>query len=169
MDRLESFFKSTYMYFYSRYTLDHFFFLFSGNILMLEDVVQNTTDDDIHTEFVQSYDNSEMTSPKSSKENNHTVDVKPKSPFVEPLSQYDDANTSDSVCSHISDSGEPKLVLIDFEYCAYNYRGFDIANHFQEWSYDYTNPEPPFYFENQENCPTIEQKVGGPFFLFCFS
>ncbi|XP_028174482.1 choline/ethanolamine kinase isoform X6 [Ostrinia furnacalis] len=77
---------------------------------------------------------------------------------VEPLSTYEDANTSDSILSHISDSGEPRLVLIDFEYCAYNYRGFDIANHFQEWGYDYTNPEHPFYFENQENCPTLEQK-----------
>ncbi|KAL0809433.1 hypothetical protein ABMA28_011612 [Loxostege sticticalis] len=77
---------------------------------------------------------------------------------VDPIPTYEDANTSDSILSHISDSGEPRLVLIDFEYCAYNYRGFDIANHFQEWGYDYTNPEHPFYFENQENCPTLEQK-----------
>ncbi|XP_026313885.1 choline/ethanolamine kinase isoform X2 [Hyposmocoma kahamanoa] len=71
---------------------------------------------------------------------------------------HEDANTSDSIHSHISDSGEPRLVLIDFEYCAYNYRGFDIANHFQEWGYDYTNPEYPFYHELQENTPTLEQK-----------
>jgi choline/ethanolamine kinase len=25
---------------------------------------------------------------------------------------------------------EPELMIIDFEYCAYNYRAFDIANHF---------------------------------------
>lgn len=70
---------------------------------------------------------------------------------------YDD---EDSIISQISDSGEPKLVLIDFEYCAYNYRGFDIANHFQEWCYDYTNPETPFYHENHDNAATLEQKVG---------
>ncbi|CAH0712797.1 unnamed protein product, partial [Brenthis ino] len=103
-----------------------------GNILMLEDEVQSTSDDEF------------------------TYDEPKKSEFV--LTQFDDTNTSDSIISHISDSGEPKLVLIDFEYCAYNYRGFDIANHFQEWSYDYTNPEHPFYYENQENSPTLEQK-----------
>lgn len=27
-------------------------------------------------------------------------------------------------------SEEPQLMIIDFEYCAYNYRAFDIANHF---------------------------------------
>ncbi|XP_050358556.1 choline/ethanolamine kinase isoform X4 [Nymphalis io] len=104
-----------------------------GNILILEDEIQSTSDDEAYT-----YDEAK------------------KNQYV--LTQYDDTNTSDSIHSHISDSGEPKLVLIDFEYCAYNYRGFDIANHFQEWSYDYTNPEHPFYYENQENSPTLEQK-----------
>ncbi|KAG7295624.1 hypothetical protein JYU34_021900 [Plutella xylostella] len=105
-----------------------------GNILMLEDEVQSSPYDDLHY----------------------------TSTAAQHLLQTDqlleDANTSDSVSSHISDSGEPKLVLIDFEYCAYNYRGFDIANHFQEWAYDYTNNEFPFYYENQENGPTLEQK-----------
>ncbi|XP_038219790.1 choline/ethanolamine kinase-like [Zerene cesonia] len=27
-----------------------------------------------------------------------------------------------------------------------------------EWCYDYTNPEHPFYYENYENAPTLEQK-----------
>ncbi|CAG4948557.1 unnamed protein product [Parnassius apollo] len=123
-----------------------------GNIMLLEDVVQNTTEEDVSPIYLQSYDGT----PPSNKENNHTKGR--STPLVEPLSQFDDANTSDSIISHISDSGEPKLVLIDFEYCAYNYRGFDIANHFQEWGYDYTNPEHPFYYDNQENCPTLEQK-----------
>lgn len=100
---------------------------------MLEDEIQSASDDEF------------------------TYDEAKKTQYV--LTQYDDTNTSDSIISHISDSGEPKLVLIDFEYCAYNYRGFDIANHFQEWSYDYTNPKHPFYYENQENSPTLEQKV----------
>lgn len=119
---------------------------------MLEDVAPSH-DDDVSSSFVQAYTDSDME--KSYKENNHTI----KSTNFEPLTHFDDANTSDSIFSRISDSGEPKLVLIDFEYCAYNYRGFDIANHFQEWGYDYTNPEHPFYFENQENCPSLEQKV----------
>ncbi|CAG8652763.1 1994_t:CDS:2 [Acaulospora morrowiae] len=35
-----------------------------------------------------------------------------------------------------------QLVVVDFEYAGYNYRGFDIGNHFCEWSYDYNGPEP---------------------------
>ncbi|KAF3836844.1 hypothetical protein F7725_004308, partial [Dissostichus mawsoni] len=31
-----------------------------------------------------------------------------------------------------------RLMLIDFEYSSYNYRGFDFGNHFCEWMYDYT-------------------------------
>lgn len=36
--------------------------------------------------------------------------------------------------------------FIDFEYSAYNYRAFDIANFIVESSFDYMNPNPPFYF-----------------------
>jgi len=55
------------------------------------------------------------------------------------------------------DTEEPSLVLIDFEYCSYNYRGFDLANHFIEWTYDYTNPEYPNFFVCKENYPSKEQ------------
>lgn len=54
---------------------------------------------------------------------------------------------------------KPELVVIDFEYCSYNYRGFDIANHFAEWQYDYTAPDYPFYHERLTAGPTKEQKV----------
>ncbi|EFN66565.1 Choline/ethanolamine kinase [Camponotus floridanus] len=54
---------------------------------------------------------------------------------------------------------KPELVLIDFEYCSYNYRGFDIANHFAEWQYDYTVPEYPFFHERPSAGPTKEQKL----------
>ncbi|XP_028034967.1 choline/ethanolamine kinase isoform X1 [Bombyx mandarina] len=106
-----------------------------GNILMLED---SANADDEMTTIFQAYD---VEHHKSSKENYHLDEI-----------------SSDSISSHISDSGEPKLFLIDFEYCAYNHRGFDIANHFQEWAYDYTNDAHPFYHECQDDCPTLEQK-----------
>ncbi|XP_014240177.1 choline/ethanolamine kinase isoform X1 [Cimex lectularius] len=50
--------------------------------------------------------------------------------------------------------GSQSLVFIDFEYCSYNYRGFDLANHFIEWTYDYTNKEYPHYTANSENYPS---------------
>ncbi|SAM08851.1 hypothetical protein [Absidia glauca] len=34
------------------------------------------------------------------------------------------------------------LVLVDFEYAGYNTRGYDLANHFIEWRYDYHGAQP---------------------------
>ncbi|KAL7290987.1 hypothetical protein TKK_0015130 [Trichogramma kaykai] len=55
-------------------------------------------------------------------------------------------------------SPKQELVVIDFEYCSYNYRGFDVANHFQEWLYDYTAKDYPFFTERTSCGPTKEQK-----------
>ncbi|KAM3609622.1 uncharacterized protein V6R79_017832 [Siganus canaliculatus] len=52
-----------------------------------------------------------------------------------------------------------KLMLIDFEYSSYNYRGFDMGNHFCEWVYDYTYNQWPFYKATTENYPTREQQL----------
>ncbi|MEQ2174744.1 hypothetical protein GOODEAATRI_011054, partial [Goodea atripinnis] len=52
-----------------------------------------------------------------------------------------------------------RLMLIDFEYSSYNYRGFDFGNHFCEWMYDYTYNKWPFYKVTPENYPTREQQV----------
>ncbi|XP_067401441.1 choline/ethanolamine kinase isoform X2 [Emydura macquarii macquarii] len=52
-----------------------------------------------------------------------------------------------------------KLMLIDFEYSSYNYRGFDIGNHFCEWVYDYTHATWPFYQASLENYPTRQQQL----------
>ncbi|KAM8891004.1 choline/ethanolamine kinase [Spinachia spinachia] len=52
-----------------------------------------------------------------------------------------------------------KLMLIDFEYSSYNYRGFDFGNHFCEWMYDYTYNQWPFYKATTENYPTREQQL----------
>lgn len=50
------------------------------------------------------------------------------------------------------------IVIIDFEYCSYNYRGFDFANHFCEWIYDYSKEDPPYFWEIESNRPDSEQK-----------
>lgn len=80
--------------------------------------------------------------------------------------QHEDLdNTRDSVLSdqsHFSATEantEPELMIIDFEYCAYNYRGFDLANHFIEWMLDYSNKEFPFFFYRKEQYPNKEQQV----------
>lgn len=52
---------------------------------------------------------------------------------------------------------EPELMIIDFEYCAYNYRAFDIANHFLEWTYDYTNDKFPFFHYRPSSYPNEKQ------------
>ncbi|XP_076849333.1 choline/ethanolamine kinase [Brachyhypopomus gauderio] len=52
-----------------------------------------------------------------------------------------------------------KLMLIDFEYSSYNYRGFDLGNHFCEWVYDYTYDQWPFFKANLENYPSRKQQL----------
>lgn len=54
---------------------------------------------------------------------------------------------------------EDRIVFIDFEYCSYNYRGFDIANHFCEWCFDYNNPDYPHFTADQDRFPSeFEQR-----------
>ncbi|KAI4879997.1 hypothetical protein NFI96_029176, partial [Prochilodus magdalenae] len=52
-----------------------------------------------------------------------------------------------------------KLMLIDFEYSSYNYRGFDFGNHFCEWVYDYTHDQWPFFKANLDNYPSRQQQL----------
>ncbi|XP_049578705.1 choline/ethanolamine kinase isoform X3 [Syngnathus scovelli] len=52
-----------------------------------------------------------------------------------------------------------RLMLIDFEYSSYNYRGFDFGNHFCEWMYDYTYNQWPFYKATPEDYPSREQQL----------
>ena len=40
-------------------------------------------------------------------------------------------------------SDKTKFTLIDFEYSALNYRGFDIASYITETTIDYKHPEKP--------------------------
>lgn len=58
-----------------------------------------------------------------------------------------------------SQSTDDKVVFIDFEYCSYNYRGFDLANHFCEWCFDYSNPKYPHFTSEPENYPTQDQQL----------
>ena len=54
---------------------------------------------------------------------------------------------------------DAKLMVIDYEFCSYNYRAFDIANHFQEWMYEYTNKSYPYYSIAKDKFPSQETRV----------
>ncbi|XP_011182741.2 choline/ethanolamine kinase isoform X2 [Zeugodacus cucurbitae] len=60
--------------------------------------------------------------------------------------------------TQIRNDEEPDLQIIDFEYCAYNYRAFDLANHFIEWTFDYSNPAAPYYYHHKQHYPSLEQR-----------
>ncbi|XP_017032232.1 choline/ethanolamine kinase isoform X1 [Drosophila kikkawai] len=74
-----------------------------------------------------------------------------------PCPELDTTNDSALDASFTNDT-EPDLIIIDFEYCAYNYRGYDLANHFIEWTFDYTNPKFPYFHHNTNNCATVSQR-----------
>lgn len=57
------------------------------------------------------------------------------------------------------ESSTPSLLIIDYEYCAYNYRAFELANHFIEWIFDYKHDEYPFYKTHVDNYPSVAQQV----------
>ena len=49
------------------------------------------------------------------------------------------------------------IVFIDFEFCAYNYRGFDLGNHFCERMFDYNNEAWPHFHAYMEEFPGEEE------------
>ncbi|XP_032592335.1 choline kinase alpha isoform X2 [Drosophila grimshawi] len=80
-----------------------------------------------------------------------------KSHSASPCPELDTTDDSALDSSFMSDH-EPDLIIIDFEYCAYNYRGFDLANHFIEWTFDYTNPQFPYFHHYKEQYATVQQR-----------
>ncbi|CAF1204355.1 unnamed protein product, partial [Rotaria sordida] len=52
------------------------------------------------------------------------------------------------------------FTVIDFEYCSYNYRGFDIGNHFCEFMFDYkSSKEWPFFNVDFALYPNKTQQI----------
>lgn len=51
------------------------------------------------------------------------------------------------------------MIVIDYEYCSYNHRAFDIANHFSEWCFEYDTKEfPHFKFDKSRFPSTSTQR-----------
>lgn len=53
---------------------------------------------------------------------------------------------------------ENRVILIDFEYCSYNYRAYDIANHFCEWCFEYDTPDYPHFALFEDRFPSVEEQ-----------
>ncbi|XP_055372074.1 choline/ethanolamine kinase-like isoform X2 [Condylostylus longicornis] len=70
---------------------------------------------------------------------------------------FSSCDPNDSVAES-NNNNEPDLIIIDYEYCAYNYRGFDLANHFLEWTLDYTNDKYPYFYHFKEQYPNEQQQ-----------
>ena len=68
---------------------------------------------------------------------------------------HNDVNTGNILLKH--DKGQ--LIFVDYEFSAYNYRAFDIANHFNEWTYDYSKAEFPYYRHNRSSYPSPPEQV----------
>jgi len=64
---------------------------------------------------------------------------------------------NDFLAANIMVDDMDKLHAIDFEYGGYNFRSFDIANHFCEWVVDYTKTEYPKFELKPQNYPTESQ------------
>ncbi|XP_063220134.1 choline/ethanolamine kinase isoform X2 [Bacillus rossius redtenbacheri] len=82
------------------------------------------------------------------------------SPVVFCHNDLQEGNILLSHCDAENDKvSQPQLSFIDFEYSAYNYRGFDFANHFIEWTIDYTNNQFPYFSVNRNCYPSREQQL----------
>ncbi|XP_073822783.1 choline/ethanolamine kinase isoform X2 [Musca autumnalis] len=110
-----------------------------GNILM-----KTTTNDEAEATEDVALENISMSSEDA------TTVIGQKKPDLD--------SSGDSAIENANGCTVPDLKIIDFEYCAYNYRGFDLANHFLEWTFNYNRSDAPFYYFLKENYPTTEQR-----------
>lgn len=57
-----------------------------------------------------------------------------------------------------TDTIPARITIIDWEYAHYNFRGFDLGNHFNEWMFDYSSTEKPGFAHNFGNYPSKEEQ-----------
>jgi len=116
-----------------------------GNFFKL---VEEKASKDIYS-FVEKKWLQEIMSITSEDETNFLLDILPKSKESVVFSHNDLHSQNILVLEKSS-----KFVFIDYEYSDYNYRGYDIANLFNESMIDYTNPEYPYYTIDRKNFPS---------------
>ncbi|XP_053697806.1 choline/ethanolamine kinase isoform X2 [Sabethes cyaneus] len=136
-----------------------------GNILLREDYTPSATSMDSFCSQTDSNSNNGSSASLGNGSSENVSGQNSRKRSLDDNFENELDSTRDSVLSGTSQAlseqpcdGEPQLMIIDFEYCAYNYRGFDLANHFLEWTFDYTKPEAPYFYHKPEQYPTKEQK-----------
>lgn len=50
-------------------------------------------------------------------------------------------------------------MIIDYEYSSYNFRGFDLGNHFCEWMFNNNYDKHPYFEYNYDLFPSRSQQV----------
>lgn len=63
------------------------------------------------------------------------------------------------------DADRGTISFIDYEYGGYNYRGYDIGNHFTEWCFDYRCNTPPCFNMRAARYPDSQQQR---YFITCY-
>lgn len=53
---------------------------------------------------------------------------------------------------------DERVIFIDFEFCSYNYRGYDFANHFCEWAIENSYPDYPYFCIKMANYPSEQER-----------
>ncbi|CAG2178785.1 unnamed protein product [Oppiella nova] len=71
---------------------------------------------------------------------------------------HNDLSEGNILIPEDSTAYEDGMVFIDFEFAAYNYRGFDLGDYFTEYQFDYTNPEYPHYYAHLDAYPSDHEK-----------
>lgn len=69
--------------------------------------------------------------------------------------EKDEEDDGDYPYDHVNEILRP----IDFEYSSYNYRGFDIGNHFCEWCYNYHHSTDPYFKADLSAYPDKKQQM----------
>ncbi|KRZ95831.1 Choline kinase alpha [Trichinella sp. T8] len=79
--------------------------------------------------------------------------------FYNKFDKLETINASSNILLPNECSSHKDIMFIDFEYSSYNYRGFDLANHFCEWIFDCTITEPPGFVVEPSHFPTEAEQL----------
>ncbi|KAH9494791.1 hypothetical protein Btru_020625 [Bulinus truncatus] len=71
---------------------------------------------------------------------------------------HNDLHGGNILLAEKATSHTQKMTIIDWEYGHYNYRGFDLGNHFNEWTFDYTMCGKPGFTFVSSNFPSKEKQ-----------